>query len=69
MVNDVSNAKIQFLSDNASSVCPEAWEAMEQANLNLDSTFTIAYGEDPLTAEATQRIQEVFETDCEVFFV
>ena len=69
MLNDVSNAKIQFLSDNASPVCPEAWEAMEQANRSLDSAFTIAYGDDPITAEATQRIQEVFETDCEVFFV
>lgn len=38
---------------------------MEQAN----GGHVRAYGEDELTREAADKIREVFETDCEVFFV
>ena len=69
MTSDTTNAKLQFASDNASPICPEAWEALERANFSPESTFAVPYGDDPITAEATRRIQEVFETDCEVFFV
>ena len=69
MSDESSNWKLQFLSDNASSICPEAWEALEQANSRPDTMYTVAYGDDPITAEATRLIQEIFETDCEVFFV
>ena len=63
------NWKLQFLSDNASPICPEVWAALQEADARPHSTFTIAYGDDPITAEATQCIQELFEIDCEVFFV
>jgi len=69
MSDETPDWKLQFLSDNASPICPEAWEGLEQANSRPNSTYTVAYGDDPITAEATRLIQEIFETDCEVFFV
>jgi threonine aldolase len=54
-----------FASDNFAGVCPEAWAAMAEANAD----HAPAYGADPWTAEATRLIQELFEIDCEVFFV
>src|SRR5882757_1348254 len=54
-----------FASDNFAGICPEAWAAMEEANAG----HAPAYGADAWTAEATRLIREVFETDCEVFFV
>lgn len=54
-----------FASDNYSGICPEAWEALQASNQG----HCPAYGEDPWTAEATDRVREIFETDCEVFFV
>jgi threonine aldolase len=55
----------QFASDNFAGICPEAWAAMQEANAG----HAPAYGADPWTAEATRLIRELFETDCEVFFV
>ena len=55
----------QFASDNFAGICPEAWAAMEEANTG----HAAAYGGDCWTEEATRLIREVFETDCEVFFV
>ena len=63
------NWKQQFISDNASPICPQAWEAMERANSQPETFFTHPYGDDPFTAAASSKIQELFETDCEVFFV
>jgi threonine aldolase len=54
-----------FGSDNYAGVCPEVWEAMVQFN----SGHYPAYGEDELTARACDKIREVFDADCEVFFV
>ncbi len=54
-----------FASDNYSGICPEALEYMMQAN-GMDG---IAYGDDEWTAKAADRFRELFETDCEVFFV
>jgi len=54
-----------FASDNYAGVCPEAWAALTEANSN----HAIAYGDDPWTARAANLIRDVFETDCEVFFV
>ena len=54
-----------FASDNYSGICPEAWEAMAEA----DSGHVSSYGNDPWTQRAADLIREVFETDCEVFFV
>lgn len=55
----------QFASDNYSGICPEAWTAMAEANHGHE----VSYGEDDWTQLATDQIREVFETDCDVFFV
>jgi len=55
----------QFASDNYSGVCPEAWAAMAEANAGHE----VSYGNDLWTQRATDMIREIFETDCEVFFV
>ncbi len=55
----------QFASDNYSGLCPEAIAALLAANEGHVS----AYGEDPWTQKAADRLRELFETDCEVFFV
>ena len=55
----------EFASDNSAPICPEAWAALLGANAD----FAAAYGEDRWTARACDLIREVFETDCDVFFV
>jgi len=57
--------RLNFASDNYAGICPEAWEAMAQAN----SGYASSYGEDDWTARASDRLRDLFETDCEVFFV
>ncbi|HEY0551298.1 MAG TPA: low specificity L-threonine aldolase, partial [Verrucomicrobiae bacterium] len=54
----------QFASDNYAGICPEAWQAMEQANGGHERS----YGDDRWTEEAANLIRDIFETDCEVFF-
>lgn len=54
-----------FASDNYAGICPEAWAATERAN----SDHCPAYGTDEWTRRACDRMREIFETDCEVFFV
>src|SRR5207237_4156195 len=55
----------EFASDNTAGVCPESWASLEAANTGASA----AYGEDHLTAEVCDRIREIFETNCDVFFV
>ena len=57
--------RLQFASDNTAGICPEAWTAMEVANAG----FVASYGDDRWTAEATNLFRELFETDCDVYFV
>lgn len=59
------NLRYNFASDNYAGICNEAWEAMEEANRGLASS----YGDDIWTAKACEKIRELFEKDCEVFFV
>lgn len=54
-----------FASDNYAGVCPEALRAFMDASAGS----VPAYGDDPWTARAADRIREVFETDCDVYFV
>ncbi len=54
-----------FASDNYAGVCPEAWAALEAANAG----HAVGYGDDDWTQQASDMIREIFETDCEVFFV
>ncbi|MCW8916268.1 MAG: low specificity L-threonine aldolase [Magnetovibrio sp.] len=56
----------QFASDNTAGVCPEAMEAFVRAN---STGHEISYGDDSWTTQVCDRIREVFESDCEVFFV
>lgn len=55
----------QFASDNYSGICPEAFAAMTAANQGHE----VSYGDDTWTEKASELIREVFEADCEVFFV
>ena len=61
----MSEINVQFASDNTAGVCPEAWAAMHAANAG----FVSSYGEDPYTLEASNLFRELFETDCDVYFV
>ena len=54
-----------FASDNYSGICPEAWAAMQEANADHD----VSYGNDTWTQRASDLIRDIFEKDCEVFFV
>lgn len=54
----------QFGSDNYSGVCPEAWQAMVEANQN----HAAPYGDDPWTRKAADLLRDFFECECEVFF-
>ena len=66
MLNDASfDFRRQFASDNYSGVCPEAMAAFSAANQG----HVPSYGVDPFTRRVCDRLREVFETDCEVFFV
>ena len=56
----------QFASDNNAGLCPEALEALVRVNAE---GHVAGYGDDPWTEKACARIRELFETDCEVFFV
>jgi len=58
-------AKNCFASDNYAGICPEAWQAMQEANTG----FASSYGDDQWTARACASIRDIFETDCEVYFV
>lgn len=62
---DVAISPQQFASDNYAGICPEAWAEMERAN----GGSAIAYGDDEWTERAANAFRQLFETDCEVFFV
>lgn len=61
----IDSRKRQFASDNNSGICPEAWEALAEANRG----HARGYGDDKWTGRAADLIRELFGTDCEVFFV
>jgi threonine aldolase len=55
----------EFASDNTAAICPEAWEALEEANAG----GAPSYGDDRWTARVCDRVREIFEADCDVYFV
>lgn len=57
--------RFTFASDNTSGICPEAWQALAEAN----SGSQPSYGDDALTHRACEAFRQFFDTDCEVFFV
>ncbi len=54
----------QFASDNTAGICPEAFQAMVEANHGT----AVPYGEDSWTRSAVEHLREIFEVDCDVFF-
>jgi threonine aldolase len=57
--------RYDFASDNTAPVAPEAREAMDEAG----GGSMASYGEDPWTARAADQLRDLFETDCDVYFV
>ena len=55
----------QFASDNCAGICPEALQALLAANAG-DAP---GYGDDEWTRRVSDRLREVFATDCDVYFV
>ena len=55
----------QFASDNTAGICPEALATLAEANVGAAAS----YGDDRFTALVADRLREIFECDCEVFFV
>jgi len=55
----------QFASDNTAAICPEAWKALEQANAH----YAPSYGDDEWTTAVCERIRQLFDVDCDVYFV
>ena len=64
-IQNMSSNLEQFASDNYSGICPEALEYTIKANQGS----VPAYGNDAWTQKATDYFRELFEIDCEVFFV
>src|SRR6266705_2264093 len=61
----MDSGRCGFASDNTAAICPEAWAALQEAN----AKSAPSYGEDCWTARVSDRIREIFETDCDVYFV
>src|SRR3989304_9888902 len=57
--------KTQLASDNYAGICPEALDYL----LKCNKDFEYPYGDDHWTQVAADKFREIFETDCEVFFV
>ncbi|HSH40027.1 MAG TPA: beta-eliminating lyase-related protein, partial [Chthoniobacterales bacterium] len=57
--------RYDLASDNTAGMSPEAWAALEQANRDTDAS----YGSDRWTQRVCDLVREIFETNCEVFFV
>lgn len=55
----------QFASDNNAGCCPEVFAALQ----DYGPGHVVGYGSDSITAKAKQLFRELFETDCETFFV
>lgn len=53
-----------FASDNYAGICPEALQALIDANVG----HAPAYGEDEWTSHVSDRLRELFATDCDVYF-
>ncbi len=59
------NYRYQFASDNTSGICPEVMRTLEKANKG----HVASYGEDPWTRKAKELFCNLFEKDCEIFFL
>ena len=59
-------ARQQFASDNLAGICPAALQSMLDADA---SGHQPAYGDDPWTQKSTDMLRELFQTDCDVYYV
>ena len=57
--------RYEFTSDNTGGICPEALAALEEANRN---GAVPSYGDDQWTKRVCDRVRELFESDCDVYF-
>jgi len=57
--------RYDFASDNTAGICPPAWNALAEANVDTE----ISYGDDLWTRRVIERVREIFEKDCEVFLI
>ena len=57
--------RYDLASDNTAGICPESWAALEKANADAAAS----YGDDRWTRRVSELVREIFETDCESFFV
>lgn len=57
--------RYDFASDNTAGMCPEAREAL----LEADQGHLASYGNDEWTQRASDAIRSLFDSHCEVFFV
>lgn len=65
MNEDQPGWRTQFASDNTAGICPEGLDALQAANAG----WLPSYGNDALTLAVCDRLRELFETDCDVYFV
>jgi threonine aldolase len=56
----------QFASDNYAATCPEALQALLAAN---NSGHEPAYGNDRWTERSSHMLRELFEIDCDIYYV
>src|SRR6266478_5476460 len=54
-----------FAIDIYAGICPEAFAAMQDVN----QCHEVSYGDDSWKEKAANLLRDIFETDCEVFFV
>ena len=61
----IAAVRQHFASDNYAGVCPEALRWFVAAN----DGHQCAYGDDPWTQRVADALRELFQTDCDVYFV
>ncbi len=66
MAPKIERPRQHFASDNNAGICPEALAAMLEADA---SGHQPSYGDDHWTKLVCEKLRELFQTDCEVFFV
>jgi threonine aldolase len=57
--------RYDLASDNTAAISPEAWAALQEANADAAAS----YGADEWTARVSNLVRDIFETDCDIFFV
>lgn len=67
MPSQLKQERLQhFASDNYAGMCAEAMHWLSEANA---SGHQPAYGDDVWTHKVSDRMRELFDTDCDVYFV